>query len=73
MEKNKFYKTHRTSSNWFGVTVMVLWCAFTVAAIGWIILASFSTTKDIFAGSLFGSGIHLENYLTVIEKHNNLL
>lgn len=30
--------------------------------IGWIILASLSTTKEIFTGGLLASGLHFENY-----------
>lgn len=72
MERNKFFKTSRTSSNRIGALIIAVWCLFTVASISWICIASLSTTKDIFAGTLFSSGLHFENYLTVIAKHNIL-
>jgi N-acetylglucosamine transport system permease protein len=45
------------------------WCAFTFILIGWIVGASFSTTRDIFAGDLFASGFHPENYVKALITH----
>ena len=45
-----------------GYIIVVLWTAFIFCMIGWIILASLSTTKEIFTGSLLASGLHFENY-----------
>lgn len=73
MERSRFIKTTRTSSNRIGTVLMAIWSLFTVVSIGWICLASLSTTKEIFAGTMFSSGLHFENYLTVIKKHNILL
>lgn len=73
MERSRFIKTTRTTSNKVGVAIILVWCTFTVVSIGWICLASLSTTKEIFAGTMFSTGLHFENYLTVIEKHNILL
>ena len=70
MERSKFIKTSRTASNIPGVVVITLWCLLTVTAIGWIFVASLSTTKEIFGNELLSSGLHFENYLKVIEKHN---
>lgn len=44
---------------------LIIWTAFTFIMVGWIILASFSTTKEIFSGKLFefASGFHFENYV----------
>ena len=50
---------------------LVLWVAFWCAALGWIIAASFSTTKEIFSNSVLASGFHLENY-TDAWKYNNV-
>lgn len=47
---------------------LTMWLVFTVVLVGWIILASLSTTKEIFAGQLLQSGLHLENYTRVLEK-----
>lgn len=40
------------------------WLIFTVVLVGWVFLASFSTTKEILGGQLFAfkSGFHFENY-----------
>lgn len=48
---------------------LVLWLLFTIVLIGWIALASLSTTKEIFSGQLLQSGMHFENYIRVLEKH----
>ena len=45
-----------------GYLVVWLWTAFIFCMIGWIVLASFSTTKEIFTGHLLASGLHFENY-----------
>lgn len=73
MERSKFIRTSRTSKNYVGLAIIILWCVFTVAAIGWIIIASFSSTSEIFSNSLLHTGLHLENYKLIIEKHNILL
>ena len=52
-----------------GYVLLLLWLAFTVVMIGWIVLASFSTTGEIFSGELLQSGLHFENYVRVIEKN----
>ena len=52
-----------------GYLVLLLWLAFTVVLIGWIILASLSTTKEVFSNALLHSGLHFENYARVLEKH----
>ncbi|MDO5422253.1 MAG: carbohydrate ABC transporter permease [Eubacteriales bacterium] len=50
---------------------LILWVAFWGAALGWIVCASLSTTKEIFTNNLLGSGIHFENY-TEAWKYNNV-
>lgn len=52
-----------------GYLVLILWLVFTVVLIGWIILASLSTTKEVFSNQLLASGLHFENYVQVITKH----
>lgn len=54
---------------WPGYLLLFVWLLFTVVMIGWIILASLSTTKEVFAGELLQSGLHFDNYLRVLEKH----
>lgn len=55
-----------------GYIVLILWCLFTFVLIGWIVVASFSTTPEIFAGNLFRfeSGLHPENYYKALVTHN---
>lgn len=48
-----------------GYLIVGIWVIFTFVLIGWIILASFSTTREIFDGTLFkfATGLHFENYV----------
>lgn len=48
----------------------VLWVAFFTAAVGWIVCASLSTTREIFTNTIFTSGIHWENYVNAWQKNN---
>lgn len=60
---------NRTFSR-FGMTLIIFWCIFTFILVGWIVVASFSTSKGIFANQLLSSGFHPKNYLTALVKHN---
>ncbi|MEG1746879.1 MAG: carbohydrate ABC transporter permease [Oscillospiraceae bacterium] len=55
-----------------GYVLMIGWTAFTVAMVGWVVLASFSSTKEIFNGTMlqFSSGLHLDNYARALFSHN---
>lgn len=46
-----------------GYVVLTLWILFTFMLLGWVLMASFSTTKEIFADQLLASGFHVENYV----------
>ena len=48
-----------------GYIIVGIWVIFTFVLIGWIILASFSTTREIFDGHIFkfATGLHPENYV----------
>ncbi|MEG2371979.1 MAG: carbohydrate ABC transporter permease, partial [Hydrogenoanaerobacterium sp.] len=48
-----------------GYIITGLWVLFTFMLIGWIFLASLSTTREIFTGNIFAfeSGFHFENYV----------
>ena len=61
MEANPF-KLKKELPRLPGYIIVTLWTAFIFCMIGWIILASLSTTKEIFTGSLLASGLHFENY-----------
>ena len=53
-----------------GYALLNLWILFTFFLIGWIVVASFSTTPGIFQGKIFAEGFHPDNYLKALFKHN---
>lgn len=63
-------KKYREPVNWNkelrlapGYLILIIWITFTFALLGWVLLASFSTTKEIFSNKLLDSGLHFENYV----------
>ncbi len=73
MAKNKKQKEFREPFNLKkelpllpGYLLCILWVIFTVMLVGWVMLASLSTSKEILGGELFkfASGFHWENYYT---------
>ncbi len=55
-----------------GYIIVVLWVVFTAIMLGWILGASFSTSKEIFTGNVFKfeTGFHWENYATAWKVQN---
>lgn len=55
-----------------GYLILILWIIFTFVLLGWVIGASFSTTKDIYSGAAlkFPTGIHFENYTKAWTSQN---
>ena len=57
-----------------GYIVLIIWVLFTVVLLGWVLAASFSTTKDIFSGNVnklvFPTGLHFENYAKAWSSQN---
>ncbi|SHO52069.1 carbohydrate ABC transporter permease [Anaerocolumna xylanovorans] len=55
-----------------GYLILTLWVLFTFVLIGWVIAASFSTTREIFAGDAlkFKTGLHFENYVKAWTSQN---
>lgn len=53
-----------------GYILCIVWLLFTVLLVGWVILASISTTAEITTGKLFAfeSGFHFENYVNAWES-----
>ncbi|NMA64829.1 MAG: carbohydrate ABC transporter permease [Clostridiaceae bacterium] len=51
-----------------GYIILGLWCAFIFIMLGWIVLAAFSTTREIFTDKLLSTGIHFENFVKVIKQ-----
>ena len=47
-----------------GYILCIIWVAFTVLLVGWVMLASLSTSREIMTGKLFEfeTGLHFENY-----------
>ncbi len=56
-----------------GYLIVIIWVSFTFFMIGWIILASFSTTKEIFTGKLLSNGINFDNFAKAFTKNKALL
>ncbi|AZN41877.1 carbohydrate ABC transporter permease [Paenibacillus albus] len=44
------------------------WLIFSVILFGWVILASLSSTRDIFTNSLLKSGVHFSNYVNLFKE-----
>ena len=53
-----------------GYVILTLWVLFSAALLSWIVLASFSTTKEIFSNQMLSSGLHFENYIYSWTKGN---
>ncbi len=55
-----------------GYIILSLWVLFTFVLLGWVVGASFSTSKEIFSGAVFKfeTGIHLENYAKAWNTSN---
>ncbi|MCG8479746.1 MAG: carbohydrate ABC transporter permease [Spirochaetales bacterium] len=53
-----------------GYFILNLWVVFTAVLVGWIIVASLSTTREIFTNSLLESGVHFDNYAKALVVHN---
>ena len=63
-------KKYREPVNWNkelrlapGYLILIIWITFTFVLLGWVLLASFSTTKEIFSNKLLDAGLHFENYV----------
>lgn len=56
-----------------GKVMIILWVAFTLALIGWVILASFTPTKSIFQNNLLSDGFNLKGYQMVLNKYHMLI
>ena len=53
-----------------GILICSLWCCITFVIFGYVIAASFSTTKDMFQGTVlqYQTGFHVENYVEAWTK-----
>lgn len=52
--------------------ILGIWCFFTLFLLSWVLVASFSTTQEIFSGDVFKlkSGLHFENYINAWSSSN---
>ena len=55
-----------------GYLLVILWTVFIGVLFGWLILASLSSTKDIFSGTLLDSGIRWDNYYKALIENKML-
>lgn len=55
-----------------GYLLVGLWALLTFFILGWIIAASFSTTREIFSNRLLSSGLHFENFEKALFKNDAL-
>lgn len=55
-----------------GYLLVILWTVFIAVLFGWLILASLSSTKDIFSGTLLASGVKWENYYRALIQNKML-
>lgn len=53
-----------------GYIPLLIWLAFLVATVGWIVLASLSKTSEIYTDSILKSGFHFENYAKAWNTNN---
>lgn len=68
MGKNKMkqdFVLRKEASLLPGYILCIFWLVFTVLLVGWVVLASLSTTNEITSGMLFSfeTGFHFENYV----------
>ncbi|QGQ94534.1 carbohydrate ABC transporter permease [Paenibacillus psychroresistens] len=49
---------------------LMAWLGFTIVIFGYAILASLSTTREIFSNTLLKSGIHFSNYIDLFKNLN---
>lgn len=63
INKDKLLRWFRQSGAYI---ILGLWTLFLVFSFGWILAASFSTTREIFTGKLLASSFHWENYVKVL-------
>lgn len=71
-KKNEQAKLKRMLFRLPGYVLVIIWVSFTYFVLGWIILASLSTTKEIFTGKLLASGLHFSNYVKVLVTNKGL-
>jgi len=64
MNQRRFSMTH-----FIAYLVLGVWVVFLVYAVGWLVLASLSTTREIFTDNLLASGLHFDNYIEALTTN----
>lgn len=65
-------RTKRNVKRVPGYLLVGLWAVFIIVLFGWVILASLSSTKEIFSGELLKSGARWKNYYKVLIENKML-
>jgi N-acetylglucosamine transport system permease protein len=65
-----YFKARRWIVQGSAYFIVAAWTVFALYAVGWIFLASFSTTREIFTNTVLQSGVHIENYIKALTTHN---
>jgi N-acetylglucosamine transport system permease protein len=70
MAQKMVVKLRRYSGKSAAYIIFGIWTLFLVYSFGWVLASSFSTTREIFTGTLLASGIHLNNYINVLTTNH---
>ncbi len=73
MDKNKQAELKKHARLIPGYLFVVIWVFFSFAMIGWIVFASFSSTRAIFTGEILTSGFTFANYVKAFVHNKALL
>jgi len=61
---------HLTFGRLVAYCILGLWTVLVVWIVGWLVLASLSTTREIFTNKLLASGLHFETYINLFATNN---
>ncbi len=67
--RNKRFCSPQRFSQMIAYLILGAWAAFVFYAVGWIVMSSLSTTREIFTNNLLASGLHWENYEKALTTH----
>jgi N-acetylglucosamine transport system permease protein len=65
----RHFNTQQVFTKTITYVILIAWTAFVFYAVGWIVRASLSTTREIFTNNLLDSGLHFENYDKALTTH----
>jgi N-acetylglucosamine transport system permease protein len=70
MARKMVEKLRKWSGKSVAYIILGLWTLFLAYAFGWVLASSFSTTREIFTGTLLKNGINWNNYVTVLTTNH---